>query len=155
MELNTQPKKDKQNKRPPRKRRNRSKASKKKLQPKDGKDLLPLQKKVTPKSSLPPVDIKKVKEPLVNCNYCNKIIKNISSAIKGDDCYYHFDCVLNKIKEDYRVKETQTVSYVGRGSFAIIEKNESGAIKFVETIQIETPKQFDSMKKYVEEVKIW
>lgn len=135
------------------KKRNRKNSKNRKIN-NDGKDLLPSQNKITPKSSLPPLEIKKVKEPLVECDYCKKTIKNIASAIKGDEVYYHFDCVLEKIRKEYNVKENQLVSYVGRGSFAIIEKDSEGKIKFTQTIQVENPKQFDSMKKYVEEVKI-
>lgn len=153
MDVSNQSNIDRQNKKAVKKRKNRTHSSRKQKISKDGKDLLPSKKKVTPKSSLPPVSIRKVKEPLVKCIYCDKIINNITSAIKGDEGYYHFDCVLDKIKKDYNVKETQTVSYIGRGSFAIIEKDESGTLKFVETIQVETPQQFDSMKKFVEEIK--
>ena len=153
MDVSNQPNSDRQNKRATKKRKNRNQSSRKQKISKDGKDLLPPKKKVTPKSSLPPIDIKKVKEPLVKCIYCGKVINNITSAIKGEEGYYHFDCVIKKIKEEHNVKESQTVSYVGRGSFAIIEKDENGALKFVETIQVETPQQFDSMKKFVEEIK--
>lgn len=136
------------------KRRNKRNNSSNKHNNQEGKDLLPKQKKVTPKSSLPPVKIKRVKEPLEKCAYCNKVIKNIANAIKGEDEYYHFDCVLEKIKKEHPLKDGQVVSYIGRGAFAIIEKDEEKKIKFVETIQVENPKQFESMKKYVEEVKI-
>ncbi|MCY1152174.1 MAG: hypothetical protein PQJ49_08795 [Sphaerochaetaceae bacterium] len=153
MEVSTQPN-NKPTKKANKRRKNKNQAYKRAKNSKDGKDLLPPKKKVTPKSSLPPVEIKRIKEPLVKCNYCNKVINNISSAIKGDDCYYHFDCVIDRIKKEHKVKESQSVSYIGRGSFAIIEKDETGALKFVETIQVETPQQFDSMKKYIEEVKI-
>lgn len=152
---NTQPSSNDKNRRNKKyKKKNKRKNSKNKKSLTEGKDLLPRQNNVTPKSTLPPVDIKRVKEPLVECAFCKKTIKNIANAINGDDVYYHFDCVLKKIKEDYKVKENQKVSYIGRGSFAIIENDEEGKIKFIETIQFETPKQFDIMKKYVEENKI-
>lgn len=153
MEVSKQPSGERPVKKFNKKRKNKSQASKRQKISKDGKDLLPTKKKITPKSSLPPLPIKKVKEPLLKCSYCDKVISNIANAIKGDDCYYHFDCILDKIKEDYKVKETQSVSYIGRGSFAIVEKDSEGKLNFVETIQIETPQQFDLMKKYVEEVK--
>ncbi len=160
MEVSKQPNNDRQNidrtnKKFGKKRKKKSQIAKNK--PKvslDGKDLLPTKKKIALKSSLPPVDVKKVKEPLLTCGYCNKVISNIANAIKGDEIYFHFDCIINKIKEDYKVKDSQSVSYIGRGSFAIVEKDSEGKLHFVETIQIETPQQFDLMKKFVEEVKI-
>ncbi len=136
------------------KRRNKRNNSSNKTANLEGKDLLPKKQKETPKSSLPPVKIKRVKEPLEKCAYCNKVIKNIASAIRGEDEYYHFDCVLEKIKKEHPLKEGQVVSYIGRGAFAIIEKDKENKINFVETIQVENPKQFESMKKYVEEVKV-
>ncbi len=152
MEPVKQPIGEKQNKKHKRKR-GKSQSLKAKKKNNSGKDLLPTQGKVTPKSSLPAVDIKKIKEPFVKCGYCDKVIKNIANAIKGDDCYYHFDCVLEKIKDDYKVTDKQKVSYIGRGSFAIIENDAEGKMEFVETIQIENPQQFDAMKKYIEEIK--
>ncbi|MGD1822554.1 MAG: hypothetical protein ACPKM0_07305 [Pleomorphochaeta sp.] len=154
MENVIQPSYDKNRRKKNYKKRNRKNSSKNKKNFSGGKDLLPNQNKVTPRSSLPPIDIKKVKEPLEKCAYCNKVIKNIASAIKGENEYYHFDCVLDKIKKENTIKDGQLVSYIGRGAFAIIEKDEEGKIKFVETIQFEDPKQFDAMKKYVEEIKI-
>ena len=159
MEVSKQPHNDRPNsgrpyKKSAKKRKKKRQFSKKAKDSLDGKDLLPAKKQIAPKSSLPPLNIKKVKEPLLKCSYCDKVISNIANAIKGEESYFHFDCIINKIKEDYKVKDSQTVSYIGRGSFAIIEKNSDGELKFVETIQIETPKQFDLMKKFVEEVKV-
>ena len=151
---NDRPNVDRTNKKFGKKRKKKSQFAKKQKVSLDGKDLLPAKKKIAPKSSIPPLNVKKVKEPLLVCGYCEKVISNIANAIKGEDTYFHFDCILNKIKEDYKVKDSQKVSYIGRGSFAIVEKDSEGKLKFVETIQIETPQQFDLMKKFVEEVKV-
>jgi len=117
--------------------------------------LLPKASVKTPHSSLPGLKIKKVKEPLVTCTYCGKEIDNIASAIKGeDDTFYHFDCIIDKLSKEEKLAEGEKISYIGRGTFAIVTKDEEGKMAFRKTIEVEKPEVFSQMKKYVEGTKI-
>ncbi len=113
--------------------------------------LLPTQTKVPYHSNLPPLPVRKVEEPLLDCPLCGKVIENIASALTHPQGgYCHFDCVLEKIGQDERLTEAQKVSYIGRGTFAIVEANAENGFSFVKKIIWETPESFDTMKKYVE-----
>ncbi len=95
-----------------------------------------------------------VKEPMPVCSTCGKPITLISEAIREpDNSFSHFDCVINKIKEQYDVRDGETVSYVGQGCFAIVAKDEEGKMYFRERIPYESNETFISMKKYVEDSK--
>jgi len=154
MEVSKQASSERQFKKNNRKRKNKNQGNKSNKNNNDGLDLLPQKRKITPKSSISPAVQKKVQEPNVKCSYCDKVITDIASSIKSSDSYLHFDCVIEKIKKEKNIKPNQIVSYIGKGSFAIIEKDEEGKMKFIETMQIETPQDFDLMKKYIEEIKI-
>ncbi len=143
------------------KRRNRSKKqskgksfSKDKPRKVTQSNLLPDQTKKTFHSNLPQVPIKKVAEPKEVCVMCGKVIEGIASSLthpEGGHC--HFDCVLNKIAADEKVTESQKVSYIGRGTFAVVEQNEDGSFVFTKRIPWENAEAFDAMKKYVEGTK--
>ncbi len=154
MEVSKQASSERQFKKSNRRKKNKNQGNKSNKINSDGLDLLPQKRKITPKSSISPAEQKKVQEPNVKCSYCDKVITDIASSIKSADSYIHFECVIEKIKKEKNVKPNQIVSYIGRGSFAIIEKDEEGKMKFVETMQIETPQDFDLMKKYIEDIKI-
>ncbi len=154
MEVSKQASSERQFKKNNRRRKNKNQGNKSNKINNDGLDLLPQKRKITPKSSISPAVQKKVQEPNPKCAYCDKVITDIASSIKSSDSYIHFDCVIEKIKKEKTLKPNQIVSYIGRGSFAIIEKDEEGKIRFVETIQIETPQDFDLMKKYIEDIKV-
>jgi hypothetical protein len=116
--------------------------------------LLPKQGTITPHSSLPQLDIKSVVEPHLKCAYCDKVIDNIASAIRGDeDKYYHFDCMLEKLAKEETLLDGEKISYIGRGTFAIISKNDEGKLLFRKTIEVEKAEVFNQMKKYVEGIK--
>lgn len=113
--------------------------------------LLPSQTKTPYHSNLPPLPARCVEEPLLDCPLCGKVIENIASALthpEGGFC--HFDCVLEKITKDERISEGQKVSYIGRGTFAVVEANTEDGLSFARKIIWETPEAFDTMKKYVE-----
>jgi len=91
---------------------------------------------------------------MVECPLCGKVIENIASALiypEGGFC--HFDCVLEKIAKDERLTDKQKVSYIGRGTFAVVEENEENGFTFAKKIIWETPENLDTMKKYVEATK--
>lgn len=102
-----------------------------------------------------PIIVPMVQEPAPTCAICGKPIEGIAQAICGPEPeqYNHFDCVLRKIADDEHVLPDQKVSYIGRGVFAIIEKDEEGHFVFVKRIPFESPEMFQSMKRYVEEQK--
>ncbi len=113
--------------------------------------LLPSPTKTPYHSTLPPLPVRRVEEPLLDCPLCGKVIENIASALthpEGGFC--HFDCVLEKIAKDERISEGQKVSYIGRGTFAVVETNSENGFSFAKKIVWETPESFDTMKKYVE-----
>ncbi|HKL59620.1 MAG TPA: hypothetical protein VJ863_06965 [Sphaerochaeta sp.] len=113
--------------------------------------LLPSQTKVPYHSNLPPLPLRRIEEPMVECPLCGKVIENIASALthpEGGFC--HFDCVLEKIAKDERITDKQKVSYIGRGTFAVVEENEEHGFSFAKRIVWESAESLDSMKKYVE-----
>jgi hypothetical protein len=113
--------------------------------------LLPDQTKRVFHSNLPQLPVRKINEPLEVCPICNKVVSNIAEAFTseaGGHC--HFDCVLNQITESETLTENQKVSYIGRGTFAVVEPKEGGGFTFVKRIVWENQETFDAMKKYVE-----
>lgn len=95
-----------------------------------------------------------LEEPKPVCSICGKPISAIIEAIREPEgTYTHFDCVLNKITNQYDVKSPDKVSYVGQGCFAIVSKGEDGHFFFKKKIQYESPDTFSSMKQYVENSK--
>ena len=62
--------------------------------------------------------------------------------------------MLKRIRSNETLKDNQTISYVGRGNFAVVEKDEQGHYSIVKTIPVEDEKAFSAMKEYVEELKV-
>jgi len=152
----SQPKRESSNRKRDRKRKKRGPKVKSttELTKKPLNTLLPTQTKVPYHSSLPPLPVRRVEEPMVECPLCGKVIENIASALiypEGGFC--HFDCVLEKIAKDERLTDKQKVSYIGRGTFAVVEENEENGFTFAKKIIWETPENLDTMKKYVEATK--
>ncbi len=148
-----QPKRDTSNRKRDRKRKKRGTKPKgaPNLEKKPMNTLLPSQTKVPYRSSLPPLPVKRIEEPLLECPLCGKVIENIASALTHPDGgFCHFDCVLEKLSNDEHLTEKQKVSYIGRGTFAVVEENDETGFSFTKRIIWETPESFDIMKKYVE-----
>ncbi|MCF0237108.1 MAG: hypothetical protein HUK24_00800 [Sphaerochaetaceae bacterium] len=100
------------------------------------------------------VVVPKVCEPRPLCAICNEPIETIADAIsEPEGRYSHFDCVIEKIKTQYDVKDPDKVSYIGRGNFGIVTQNEEGKYTIKETIPYENQEIFNGMKKFVEEQK--
>lgn len=113
--------------------------------------LLPQIRVGTHRSTLPAEAVKRVVEPEDICELCSKPIGVIASALGGQGGgYVHFDCALESLAKERRLTETQKISYIGRGTFAVVQTEEDGSFTFVERIVWETPQAFDAMKKYVE-----
>ena len=113
--------------------------------------LLPQIRVGTHHSSLPIEPVKRVVEPEDVCTICSKPIELIASAL-GDaqGGYVHFDCALESLAKERHLTEAQKISYIGRGTFAVVQCEEDGSFTFLERIAWETPQAFDAMKKYVE-----
>ncbi len=115
-----------------------------------------VKKKRRPVSSLQhPIKVPRVHEPLPTCVICGKPIQAISQSISGPNPgeLNHFDCVIRKIADEEKVLPHQKISYIGRGTFAIVDKDDEGKMVFVKQIVFETPETFNAMKKFVEEHK--
>lgn len=101
------------------------------------------------------VAVPQVNEPMPVCSICGKNIETIADAIsEADGSFSHFDCVIAKIREQEKVSENETVSYIGHGSFAVLYKDEDGKFVIKTRIQYESKESYDAMKKYVEGTKI-
>ncbi|MBR4427521.1 MAG: hypothetical protein IKS77_07430 [Spirochaetales bacterium] len=100
------------------------------------------------------LDVPQVHEPNPICSICGKQIENIADAIsESDGGFSHFDCVIAKIREQERVSEGETVSYIGHGNFAVFVKDEEGKYTIKTRIAYESKDSYDAMKKYVEGTK--
>lgn len=141
----------------PKKRRKRNKMQQLKKQKVDSaieKSPAP-KKKRPPMAHIAPIIVPKVQEPQPLCAICGKPILAIAQAISGPcpQDVNHFDCVLKKIAEDEKVMPPKKVSYIGKGTFAIVDTDEEGHLVFTKKIIYETPEHFDTYKKFVESLK--
>ena len=70
--------------------------------------------------SPPPISL-----PSVSCAWCDKPIKDISTAISEPDSGkpIHFDCIINRIIERENLESGDAVSYIGGGRFGIVHFN--------------------------------
>jgi len=116
--------------------------------------LLPEQNRKPYHSNLPQLPVKKVLEPKETCVLCGEVIDGIASALTHPDGgFCHFDCVLNKIKEQEKLSPSQKVSYIGKGAFAVVNQEEDGSFSFAKRIAWESSEAFAKMKQYVVEIK--
>jgi hypothetical protein len=114
-------------------------------------------KKTTPSPPKKRYDITvpQVNEPLPNCLLCGKVIDSIAQAISegAEGHFSHFDCVLEKLNTQERIKENQKISYIGQGAFGVVEKDDAGNYTVVKRIPYESSSTFQAMQKFVEECK--
>lgn len=83
-----------------------------------------------------------LKQREVLCSLCNEKINDISSAIddKSTGKPAHFDCVLKKLNQDAGLKEGESLTYIGKGRFALVHyenPNEVKSFKIVKIIEYE------------------
>lgn len=66
--------------------------------------------------------------PMSICPICNKPIANMMTALSNEDSesYAHFDCVYDKLKSKVTMKSNERLSYIGNGTFAVIEDYKDG-----------------------------
>ena len=97
------------------------------------------------------LEVPQVNEPRPVCRLCGQNIDFIAEAIsESDGGFSHFDGVLNKLREEYQVKEDETLSYVGHGNFAVFAKDENGKLVIKTRIPYESKDSYDSAKRFVE-----
>ncbi|MCK9286579.1 MAG: hypothetical protein PHU24_06775 [Sphaerochaetaceae bacterium] len=103
----------------------------------------------------PQIIVPRIHEPTPTCALCGKPIDSIAQSIGGPEpeTFNHFDCVLRKIADEEHVVPPQKVSYIGRGTFAVIEMKDDKTFSIVKRIPYESPDTFSFMKKYVESKK--
>lgn len=100
------------------------------------------------------VVVPQVVEPRPNCAICGEPIETFAEAIsEPDGGYSHFDCVLDKIRQQEKVQEPDKVSYIGHGTFAVVSKDAEGKYIIKTRIPYETADCFNGMKKQVEATK--
>ena len=106
-------------------------------------------------SRIPILETQTVVETGDVCPICGKRIDVIASALLSPEGLpVHFDCVLDELKRKYNPKENQTISYVGKGNFALCEKGEDGKWSIVERIAYESPESNLKFKEYIGEHKV-
>ena len=66
--------------------------------------------------------IQEVKARQIVCPYCNQPITDIASAIadKASGAPVHFECVIEKVRQDNPTGENEKVAYIGQGRFAVL-----------------------------------
>lgn len=107
------------------------------------------------KNTLPPIHIPRVHEPHPTCDICGKPVQFIAEALSpSEDKFCHFDCVLEKLKAEERPGPGEMISYIGRGTFAVVTASDDGKeFTIVRRIPYETPESYAGIKKYVEGMK--
>jgi transcription elongation factor Elf1 len=99
-------------------------------------------------------EVPQVVEPRPNCAICGQVIESFAEAIsEPDGAYSHFDCVLDKIRQQENVQAPDTVSYIGHGTFAVVTKDAEGKYTIKTRIPYESNEAFLGMKKQVEVAK--
>lgn len=100
--------------------------------------------------------LKRLKEPMPDCLLCGKPIESIAQALGGEveGTFAHFDCVLEKIRSEEELQAGQTLSYIGKGTFAILEPSEEQGFTIVKRIVYESPESNAYVKQFVEEAKV-
>ncbi len=70
--------------------------------------------------------------PHVDCAICGKQIFDLSNAMAGRDGTgtVHFDCALAAVSEAEQLSQDEKISYIGRGSFAVIEFKDKSRTTF-------------------------
>ncbi len=100
------------------------------------------------------VEPKHIVEPHTLCPLCGKPIECIAEAMVNENNeYVHFDCALNLVKEKTNLGSNQSISYIGSGNFAVVEKNEEGKYIIINRIPFEKSEQTNILRSFIDEVK--
>ncbi|MCH3916379.1 MAG: hypothetical protein LKE40_02650 [Spirochaetia bacterium] len=157
MEKNNFPEMDVRKKKRGEKRRRKKKGALRKdghERSDQGRKLLPSQDRKQFHGTLPDTPIKSVVEPRPDCLLCGKTIENIAEAVSaGENGFYHFDCIMDKIKEEEHLGADEKLSYIGEGNFGIFTTDAEGKLILQKKINVESPETYQQMKQYVENQK--
>lgn len=79
------------------------------------------------------------------CSICGKNITNVATALLdgSDGAIAHFDCIYDKLRDKYKLNDNERLSYVGNGTFAVIEDYREGQVykfRIKERIQVSDPR---------------
>ncbi|MDR3161073.1 MAG: hypothetical protein LBU28_05600 [Spirochaetaceae bacterium] len=76
-----------------------------------------------PKWTPPPVSTEPI--PSVDCAYCGKPIKDMSTAVADKDSAepVHFECIIARISQGEKLAPGDSVAYIGGGRFGIVHFN--------------------------------
>lgn len=95
---------------------------------------------------------KNEREEKFNCVICNSEINFLSTAL---DVKYnsvngpvHFDCILKVLNENENLSNGESLTYIGKGVFAVIQKtSESPGFKIVRKIELENIDEIPDWRK--------
>lgn len=104
-------------------------------------------------SSIPVVMPKVLIEPDLRCALCGDKIDFIASSFTYGDGVAHFDCVLDQLKKQETLKDGETISYLGSGTFGVCKKDDNGSYTIEKRIELENKEKYQSFKSYVESLK--
>lgn len=82
-------------------------------------------------------------QPVLKCAICNNQLFDLSNALanRTDGKPVHFDCALEKLKATESIGPTERLSYIGKGTFAIIEYKDKNMTSFVIKRKIQWEKE--------------
>lgn len=94
-----------------------------------------------PVPARPNVTLKPLVREVADCPICGKPIKDITSALSlaGEGVPAHFDCVLDSIREKENLAPGETVIYLGKGDFGVVndESYKQGKLEILRKIAYE------------------
>jgi hypothetical protein len=78
------------------------------------------------KQARPIISLRPLFREIADCPICGEPIKDITSALslEGEGAPAHFDCVLTRMKEKETLAEGETIIYLGKGDFGVVNDEE-------------------------------
>ena len=101
------------------------------------------------KAPRPGIALKPLVREVADCPVCGEPIKDITSALSlvGEGVPSHFDCVLARIREKENLQEGETLIYLGKGDFGVVNDEEYQKGKLV-VIRKVTYEQLDNREEW-------
>ncbi len=94
--------------------------------------------------------------PELECPICKKNIRYLASAIclEKDKSPAHFDCVIEKLRQENELMDKERICYLGNGSFGIIKSVEGNSPSFFirKRIQFEEPETHPEWRKNMQSI---
>ncbi|MDC7224430.1 MAG: hypothetical protein PQJ60_11870 [Spirochaetales bacterium] len=93
------------------------------------------------KTARPIISLKPLVREVADCPICGEPIKDITSALSlaGEGVPAHFDCILNRLKEKENLAEGETLIYLGKGDFGVVNDEEyrKGKLQIIRKVTYE------------------